>query len=216
MKLSRLLLGAGGIALALGGVPGCSDWPPGDHGDAPMNTPSSRTGYCGGTPLPCSGLNGEQCEALSGCDDLGGCVGSGIGCINERSVSGCATRSDCYWSPACTGVPVGCIAGAKANCEAMPGCVWTPVGGGSGGAGSGGSGGGGQIPNCPSLDASCTSASTCDCNLQCLVLCTNCPAICAKSCRTDADCVNTGGKGVATPFCVQHTPTTSACSSFQM
>jgi hypothetical protein len=212
MRPWRLLLGAGSVALALGAASGCSDWPPGDRGDGGSNSvPGTRTGYCGGTPQPCSGLSGAQCEA-TGCDDLGGCLGSGVTCPNERSFSSCGSRSDCYWSPSCTGVPVGCLATTQGNCEAMPGCVWTPAGGGSGGAGSGGAGGGRPAPNCPSLDKSCTTSANCDCNMQCLVLCNMCPSTCAKSCRTDTDCVDTGGNGFKTPYCVKFTSTTWACS----
>jgi len=199
------------VTIALGLVSGCSDWPPTDEGDFGDGPPASD-GFCGGTPRPCSGLNGAQCEAMPGCDDYGTCSGD-VACEVERSASSCQSRSGCFWSPSCTGTPTGCNTRVKKSCEAMAGCVWTPEGGGSGGAGSGGSGSGGRAPpDCPSQDAPCTSSASCGCGFSCVVTCNACPATCAKQCTSDRDCDGTGGDGIFTPYCVKVTETVAICS----
>lgn len=179
---------------------GCSDWPPGERGEGSGGSSDSiPNGTCRGTPRPCSSLNGAQCEAMPGCDDNGVCSGAGITCGTERSFTGCESAVDCFWSSACSGAPVGCVAGNETACVAMPGCSWVPSGGGTGGSNAG--------PACPTLGVACSRDSQCDCDLRCVRLCTSCTSICAKRCSNDSDCANSGGQGVKTPYCVKQTTT---------
>jgi hypothetical protein len=211
MRLAVKVLGVGAL---FGAFAACSDWPglaKNGNQDGNGTGPTAVVGTCSGTPLPCGSLTGGDCTNNSGCMDLGSCSGSpeaaGTACGAEITYQGCSAITGCFWSPNCTGTPVGSCSGVtQTSCLLAKGCAFTPA---SSLVGTGGSTS--TSTTCNTYAARCSGDSSCDCGFTCIQQCQTCASVCGHACQTAADCVTAlGPGGEATPYCtgVTNPPTT--------
>jgi hypothetical protein len=219
MRPRTIALALLGAAIVVRWAVACDDWPPGEHGnDGGYYVTSPPTGICAGTPVPCEQLGGATCGLVAGCSDRGTCQGVAVTvgqvCGVEYSYSACNSIIGCYWRADCTGVPLGgCSAPSEQLCLRTAGCVWTNNGfGGFPGAG------GSASDVCSTYGAFCRTNSACDCGFSCVLQCPGCPAVCARPCLRDLQCVGANGRlGTPTPYCLKQmenptTPYSGVCS----